>query len=714
MKLDYFSLLKLLEAKGPIASTFQSFEPRLEQQAMLKDVVEAFNENKVALIEAGTGCGKSLAYLLPALIAASKFQERSVISTNTINLQEQLFHKDIPLLMKALDLDLKVVLVKGMGNYVCLRKFNDAFDERLFYTTQEKDELEELSASVDRLSEGSRTEVPRCSNVVWEKINAEYDTCSHKDCPHHQTCYFFKARKEAEEAQILIVNHHLLFADIASRADNERALLPSFQRLIIDEAHNIEEVATDYFASKVSRMGLLKTIGRISAEKAVGKGHGKLPLLKDKIEKTFPKGLPEEMLSLISRLTIDLPALRREALTAIVDCFEKVQEKLVPASQENEEFKVRIRETFHASPPWQECLSKVNQLIDNLKKFSLGISHLDQDIINYDHERLSENTKSIRFEMGALASRLGDAAELLQEFSKPTLPPNQVRWIEQSPPQNLSFLDASLDLSQLFADHLFGKHNTVVLCSATLTTNKSFSFIKKRLGLNITPKPKIEKIYDSPFNYENQSLIICPTDLPPPDSDQYLKILTTSLRDAIMASKGSAFCLFTSYSQLKQVYSALESDLKKQGFALFRQGDKPRKVLIEEYKLARRPVLFGTDSFWEGVDVAGDQLKLVALIKLPFKVPTEPIIQARSELLLSQGLDPFREYSLPQAIVKFKQGFGRLIRTKRDRGCVICFDSRITSRPYGQQFLKSLPPCGKAFIPLSEVKKTIEQFLAQR
>ncbi len=714
MKLDTFSLLKLLEKGGPIASTFHAFEPRLEQQSMLKDIVEAFNDDKVALIEAGTGCGKSLAYLLPSLIAASQFQERTVISTNTINLQEQLFYKDIPLLLKALNLDLKVVLVKGMGNYVCLRKFNDAFEERLFYTTQEKEELEELSGVVDRLNEGSRTEIPRASNSVWEKINAEYDTCSHKECPHHQTCYFFKARKEAEEAQILIVNHHLLFADIASRADNERQLLPSYQRLIIDEAHNIEEIATDYFASKVSRMGLLKTIGRISAEKAVGKGHGKLPLLKDKIEKTFPKGLPEEMLSLISRLTIDLPALRRDTLTALVDCFEKVQERLIPDGQENEDFKLRLKESIHKSREWQDCLQKVNGLIDSLKRFSLSIHHLDQDISNYDNERLIESTKGVRFEMGALANRLGDAAELLQEFSKPELPLNQVRWIEQTPPQNLSFLDASLDLSKLFADHLFGKHKTVVLCSATLTTHKSFGFIKKRLGLNLTPKPKIERVYDSPFNYEHQSLIICPTDLPPPDSDKYLQTLTASLLESIIASKGSAFCLFTSYSQLIQVFNLLEQPLRKQGFTLFKQGDKPRKVLIEEYKLAKRPVLFGTDSFWEGVDVAGDQLKLVALIKLPFKVPTEPIIQARSELLLSQGQDPFREYSLPQAIVKFKQGFGRLIRTKKDRGCVICFDSRLTSRPYGGQFLKSLPPCGKAFISTQEIKKTIEQFLSQR
>lgn len=713
MKLDENKLLALLSKSSPIAGVFPAFEPRQEQQSMLKDIVQAFNGNKIALIEAGTGCGKSLAYLLPAIFSASEAQEKVVISTNTINLQEQLFYKDIPLLLKALNLDLSVVLVKGMGNYVCLRKFQDAFEERILYTPEEKTELENLSAYVEKLEKGSRSELSIRSPQLWEKINAEHDTCNFRDCPHQQKCYFFKARKEAEDAQIMIVNHHLLFAHIAALKEGDKGILPAYQRLIIDEAHNIEDVATEYFASSVSRLGLLKTIGRLAAEKGK-QSHGKLPLLKEKIEKQFPKGLPEEMLSLISRLQIDLPAMRRDMLTVLIECFDTVQKKLIPGSFENEEMKLRIRSSFHASDGWKACEGKVNQLIESLKKFGATITGIDQDITHYDHERLEETTKGVRYEMNALADRLVSAADLLKEFSNPEIPQNQVRWIEQSPPSNLSFQDANLDLSKLFAKYLFDNHQTVVLCSATLTSNRSFHFIKQRLGFYLSAKEKIEKIYDSPFNYEDQALFICPPDMPSPENPKYIEEISKTIEMAIDASKGSAFCLFTSYSQMKAVFECLKDRLLKKGYALFIQGTKSRKELIEEFKEAKLPVLFGTDSFWEGVDVAGDKLRLVIIPKLPFKVPTEPIIQARSEHLESQGYDPFRDYALPQAIVKFKQGFGRLIRTKKDRGCVLCLDSRIKAKNYGAFFIKSLPGCQKAFISRSEIAQAIANFLKSK
>lgn len=712
MSLDEAELLDLLERSSPIASAFPSFEPRPEQQAMLKDVVDAFNGNKIALIEAGTGCGKSLAYLLPTLHAASKSQERVVISTNTINLQEQLFFKDIPLLLKALNLELKVVLVKGMGNYVCLRKFHESFEERIFLAPEEKEEFERLSAFVDKLREGSRSELAIRSPSLWEKMNAEHDTCNFRECPYQEDCYFFRARKEAEEAQIMIVNHHLLFAHIASLKEGEKGILPHYHRLIIDEAHNIEDVATDYFAASVSRLGLLKTIGRLAAEKGK-QNHGKLPLLKQRVEKQFPKGPPEEMLSLISRLQVDLPNMRKEMLTSLIECFEMVQRRLLPSSFENEELKLRIKNSFHASDGWKACQGKVNELIDLLKKFSVTIAGIDRDITNYGHERLEESTKGIRFEMTALADRLVTSATLLEEFSKPEIPPNQVRWIEQSPPANLSFQDASLDLSKLFAKYLFDAHQTVVLCSATLTSNRSFQFIKQRLGFDLSEKAKIEKIYDSPFNYEDQALFLCPPDMPLPESSHYTQELAQIIESACDASRGSAFCLFTSYTQMKAVFDLIKDSLHKKGYTLFIQGTKSRKELIEEFKTSRSPILFGTDSFWEGVDVAGDKLRLVIIPKLPFKVPTEPIIQARSEHLQAKGLDPFREYSLPQAVVKFKQGFGRLIRTKKDRGCVLCLDSRLNTKNYGAFFIKSLPQCQKAFVGKEEAVKAIRDFFTR-
>lgn len=716
MHLAHAKVLPLLEADGLLAQKIAHFESRPEQKKMLSDVLEAYNDKKIALIEAGTGCGKSMAYLLPALLFASTHKERTVISTHTINLQEQLLHKDIPRLIKALNLSLKAVLVKGMGNYLCLRKFNEALEERLLYPENERKEIDELSLQLPQLKEGSRHElqvVP--SSTTWERVAAEHDTCTSTQCPHYASCYFFQARKEAQDAQILIVNHHLLFADLSIRAENSDAqvsLLPPYSRLVIDEAHNIEDIATEYFAKKVSRLSLLKTLGRLLAEK----GTGKLPVLKEKIQKHFLHGFPAEVQALVNRLSVDLPGQKREILTHIKEAFDALSHFLTLFSEMEEDIKFRFREVYAENPFWKDTfLPRTKNMIESFFKLEQSLKSLEEDIEGLKNNSLNESTKGTRHEILALAGRLSAAALTLETLIQPSIPETRVRWIEQSNwglQSNLGMVDANLDLSQLFVEHLFKKFQTIVLTSATLTTAQKFDFFRERFGLNDPSliSRVLEKSYPSPFNYLEQALLVIPSDLVSPLHDDFLEHASRHIFEILEASRGGAFILFTSYQMLKSCFSLLKEKLEARKFNLFKQGDMPRRLLLENFVRAERAVLFGTDSFWEGVDVAGDKLRAVIIVKLPFKVPTEPIIQARMEMLTKKGKDPFHEYNLPQAIVKFKQGFGRLIRGKQDRGAIVILDTRLLHKPYGKLFLASLPRCQELIAPAAQIKESLTQY----
>lgn len=684
---------------------------------MLQDVLEAYNTHKIALIEAGTGCGKSMAYLIPALLFASVHKERTVISTHTINLQEQLLHKDIPRLISALGLNLKAVLVKGMSNYVCLRKLQEAVEERFLYPEQERKEMDLLSMEVEHLTEGSRHELKSTpSAATWERVSAEHDTCTGAQCPFYQKCYFFQARKQAQDAQILVVNHHLLFADLSIRAELPEnqgpSLLPPYSRLVIDEAHNIEDIATDYFAEKVSRLQMLKALARLLAEK----GSGKLPLLKEKLVKHFNKGFPSEVQALVQRLTVDLPGQKRDILIVMKETFESLSRFLTVNGNMEDEIKFRFRELHAENPFWKESvLPHMKKMIESLLKLEQSLKNFEEDLEALKNSALNEMTKGTRHEIQALASRLSTSALTLEALIQPTIPENQVRWIEQShwgSQSNTGLINASLDLSQLFVEQLFKKFQTVVLASATLTTEGKFDFFRERFGLNHSELTSriLQKIYPSPFNYEEQALLLVPNDLVPPAHDDFLEQAVKNILDVLEASRGAAFILFTSYQMLKRCYELLKDTLALRKFNLFKQGDKPRAHLLQHFMEAERAVLFGTDSFWEGVDVAGDRLRAVIIVKLPFKVPTEPIIQARMERLTKQGKDPFMEYNLPQAIVKFKQGFGRLIRGKKDRGVILILDTRLIHKSYGKLFLASLPKCPELIAPTSQIKEALKVF----
>ena len=716
------ALSALLQPGGAISRSISGYEARDVQQAMLADVVKAYNNNSIALIEAGTGTGKSMAYLLPAIAWAAKHKERTVISTGTINLQEQLIHKDIPTLTKALGIDVKAVLVKGMGNYVCKRKLEDAEEELNLLPTEEMRELRALGDWAGRAQDGSRSELPFIpAGSTWEKVRAESDSCTNQRCPHYKECFFFKARKEAEDAQILVSNHHLLFADLAMRGDldnkGQGGVLPDYKRVILDEAHHIEAIATEYFADRVSRIDLIRLLAQLSSERGAKEAsaegssaatQGKLHGLRDRLEDIYGKTPSDHTIASIhKRLVVDLPGNRTELLALISDLYNAVYQYLQliegggnADASPRKESKLRLLPHHLTHPYWQSDVQvTAKSLIAAGDSYVTSVVNLLEDISNIDDVKMLERTQGIRAEVHAFAGRISDALRAIQGILIDAHDAQRVRWIESHQLKlitNIHLINAALDVSKSLANLLFSKFPSTVLCSATLTTNRQFGFFRQRLGLTeglLPDKTITESIYESPFDYNGQALLVVPDDMPAPNSRDFLDHAVEKIWQCIKASRGNAFILFTSYSMLREAYDRLEEKLLRHRFIAMKQGDDSRQRLLERFRTTEYSVLFGTASFWEGVDVAGEALRCVVIVKLPFQVPSEPIVEARSEAITERGGNPFMEYSVPNAIVKFKQGFGRLIRNKRDRGCIVCLDSRLLTKRYGQLFLNSLPAC---------------------
>ena len=717
-QIDKQKAVALITSGSPLSHCIKEFESRDQQQQMLGDIVDAFNQDQIALIEAGTGTGKSIAYLLPALLWAIQNKERTLISTHTINLQEQLIHKDIPIAVKALgDVQVKAVLVKGMSNYVCLRKVDETKWEKGALSQKEAEEFDRIEPWSASTHDGSLSDLSFIpSKNLWEKVCAESDTCNQKKCPFYKKCLFFKARREAEDAQILIANHSIFFADL----QQEISFIPEYTRIILDEAHNIEDVATEFFAKRVSHLQFIRLLGRLGSET-----QGRLNFLHKKLLSHSKNGVKSYDPTIHDKLTIELPVARRELLEQINSAFQSfsdfIQNALQLKEKEGEnyqaEMKYRIFPIHWEHPRWKDDVANQSrQLIDAAKKYVAIVQNLNEKLGNQKDSQLKEELSGLRYEINALSLRLLEMQSNLENFVANELAPSQVRWIESQSLKtmvNYTLIQADINIAKALATNLFSKFPTVVLCSATLTTNQSFGFVRKRLGLTeeFLPDKKItEHVYASPFDYHKQALLGIPLDMPDPSHPEFISAACERVWNAVRASRGSAFVLFTSYAMLVACYEKLKERLEKQHFCVLKQGDSARKALLEKFKTTKAAVLFGTDSFWQGVDVAGDALRCVILVKLPFKVPTEPLIQARTEAILAEGGDPFYEYSVPNAIVKFKQGFGRLIRTKLDRGCILCLDPRIATKKYGKLFLDSLPPCRQILATSEAIQQQMIDF----
>ncbi len=717
--LDFLSLPEIeahFIADGVIAANLPGYEQRAEQTRMAFAVAEAFNSDRVTMIEAGTGTGKSLAYLLPAALWAKRNKERVVVSTNTINLQEQLTRKDIPFLQKHAGLQFRAVLIKGRGNYLCRRKLHSHREEPGLFP-DETTELQAIIAWSESTSTGCRDDlgfIPK--DDVWEELCCEGDQCGRTKCRQYRKCYLYNSRRQAAGADILVVNHALLMLDLALRHQTgftSNAILPPFHRLIIDEAHHLEEAATSQLSSQVTRQGILKLLGKLQHPRKAQRGL--LPQLSAQLSRDIPLQLDELYLQISGLLEGELieclPSLAERVTRDTDAILLALSGHLHPADGVKGEQKLRLTPAVYATDFWGESQERIIDLGNSLGLFAAALGKLLHLVKTLPEEPL-ERMSGILLDLKGIKGRLEGYQESLQEFVGHS--EELCRWFEVRRGGRgalLKICSAPLDVAPTLKSVLFDQLRSVILTSATLAVGESFSYLAKRTGISLIPKARVaELLLQSPFDYRNQAFAGVPSDMPEPTGREFTASAAGFILKSLEISGGRAFVLFTSYDLLKKIHHMLAPEVEALGLNLLRQGDANRHQLLSEFRKTPGSVLFGTDSFWEGVDVQGDALELVIMTRLPFRVPTEPILEARSEHISASGRDPFMEFTVPQAVIKFKQGFGRLIRSRTDRGAVLILDSRVLSRNYGRIFLKSLPDLEVVAVDSDQLLKRLQQF----
>ena len=601
------------------------YEYRAAQLEMAELVHEAFQSHHHAIVEAGTGTGKTLAYLIPAICSG----RRVVISTATKSLQEQLFQKDIPFLQKHFAPNLKVAVMKGRSNFLCISKLHQTQDQALLKGIEEVDYFRQIKDWAKLTETGDRAELTFLpdDSELWGRLDARRDTCTGQKCPSFNPCFVTGMHQRAKEAHLIIVNHHLFFADLALKQDDFGSILPEYSAVVFDEAHEMEDVASDYFGRQISNFRF-EELARDT----------------DQTLRLLHQGTPS-LLRKTQRL--------RERSRSFFDLFPPREGRFSFSRNERAAFLEQNRETYDA-------------LVSALKSLETELSALT----NRPEElaRMARRSFELRQELSFL----------FESNEK-----NFVYWYERR--NKGVFLTATpIDVSQILRDKLFEQFDTVILTSATLTVGGRFDYIRQRLGIDHAK----ERTLPPEFDYPKQALLYLPRKIPDVRDSGFSSKAADEIVQLLEHSQGRAFCLFTSYTQMNELYERVRSRVS---FPLLLQGTAPRSALLERFKNTDAAVLFATASFWQGVDVPGEQLSCVIVDRLPFAVPSDPVVASRVAALQEEGRNAFAEFQVPQAVLSLKQGFGRLIRAKTDHGVLALLDTRIQRMPYGKIFLESLP-----------------------
>ncbi len=690
--LDAEELCGILLPGGVLSREFDHYEVRDSQVEMLEDVIEAFNREKILAVEAGTGVGKSFAYLIPVLKWAQENRERVVISTATINLQQQLIDKDIPIIKRITGSKVKAVLVKGRGNFVCLRRLEEARRQtELFSDTA--DEIERIYQWSETTSSGSRSDLSFVPDPgVWSRVCSESDACMGMKCPKRERCFVLKMKKNASDANVLVVNHHILFSDLAMRANgagyNGTAVLPPFNRLIFDEAHTIEKSATSFFSENYNKFTLYRNLNLLYGKK----GRKSFGIL-EKIKPLLPES------SVVNAVPFLVNTVREKAETV-----EHLSGFFLAG-----EFSKRITDPDNTS--------ELENLLVSMYELQKELLRLIETIRDFSEDLFAEvDDNPDIFELRVVLQRLQKLCGIIGSFKKHSEKTDHIFWVEKKKTGKneyfYSFSITPLDISDMMKSAVYDTQSTIVLTSATLTIGKKFDFWKKRTGLSVEENERaVFKRLKSPFEYKKQVLLGIPDDAPDPSGEDFQVFISETVKEIINVAGGKTLVLFTSYGMLRNTYDDVRPALDEMGITILKQGEKDRARLLETFNFDVSSVLFATDSFWEGVDIPGDSLKVVIICRLPFKVPTDPIVKARMERIEMSGGNPFYELSIPEAAMRLQQGFGRLMRRKSDHGAVVILDPRIIKKSYGKILISSLPETARSIKKSSSMLLDLENFL---
>jgi predicted DnaQ family exonuclease/DinG family helicase len=671
LRLDQSEITDIFAPGGKLSRGIAEYESRPQQVEFARQVLDVLKNGGGLVIEAATGVGKSIGYLIPSVAVSLQRESPVIVSTNTKNLQEQLIEKDIPVLGKVFGNSFSAAALKGRRNYVCLRKWRLLLEGKVEEKTRVF--VDTVSSQMSRSSSGDLAETAcSVSYQLWEQVASDPTTCLSAACPHAGKCYWRKARRKASQANVVIVNHSLLFSDVGC----ERTLLPEHDTIIMDEAHNVERVATEHFGVEVSPTRIRRETDRLVA------AGGLLSSVRKRLRRRLPK---------VRRLSISS---RAEEVEGIVGEILRVGEQAfsrLPELLADREVYVTVRfggETTSLPAEFEELSFSCSRVEDSLEALLSSVK---------ENSELLSDVDDLLIEISGTAERwriLASDISFLWEASRPEF----VYWIDQRQREEFAVKACPVWVKDEMREHVFSHLRSLVLTSATMAVAGSLDHFTFRMGLDGDYEPR-RAVIDSPFDYSTQVTVAVPQDFVDPRHAEFTQGVGQLLTNLMEAEPRKTLVLFTAYDMLREVYDSIYENLEQRGFNVLGQGmNESRTELMDSFRSSRRAILLGTSSFWEGIDLPGEALELLVLVRLPFSVPEDPIVQARSETLVAEGREPFKEYLLPEAVIRLRQGFGRLIRRKTDRGAIIIVDPRIKRASYGSVFEKSLPAAVRPYV----------------